>query len=327
MTASPNGVGALFESRREYVERRLAAFGAAVADIAELRRCEGLCIYVTGSYGRGDASQHSDLDLFFVVDGPPVPRISKTLVDAALIRLAREMRFPEFSDDARYLEVHGLPEMLAEMGSPKDDALNYFTARLLLLLESRPIWADDVYRTTLAKIVASYFRDYHGHEAALQPVFLLNDIIRFWKTMCLNYEHKRNRRIDDRNKRNASHLRNLKLKFSRMLTCYSTVALLASHRHDLTPESLPPLLVDSPTARLVKAAETADATELAAQILEEYAWFLELTARPKDDLLDWIEDTANRDVAFGRAREFGERMFAFVSKAAEGTDLLRYALI
>ena len=327
MTLSRGDVGSLFEGRRDYVDKRLTAFRAAVADIGELRRCEGLCIYVTGSYRRGEASSHSDLDLFFVVDGPPIPKISKTLVDAALIRLSREMRFPEFSDDARYLEVHRLPEMLAEMGSPKDDASNYFTARLLLLLESRPIWADDMYRNTLTKIVGAYFRDYHGHERAFLPVFLLNDIIRFWKTMCLNYEHKRNRRIDDRLKRNASHLRNLKLKYSRMLTCYSTVALLAAHRPELTPESLPPLLVDSPTARLVKSAETTGATELAAQILEEYAWFLELTAQPKSDLLDWIEDAANRDLAFSRARQFGEMMFAFVSKAAEGTDLLRYALI
>jgi len=317
----------LFAARRAYVDDRLRSLRESVAKISELRRCEGLCIYVTGSYGRGEASAHSDLDLFFVVDGPPVPRITKTLVDASLIRLARDMRFPDFSDDARYLEVHPLPEMLDEMGSPRDDSCNYFTARLLLLLESRPVWADDVYRATVNKIVNSYFRDYHGHEHAFQPVFLLNDIVRFWKTMCLNYEHKRNRRIEDRRKRNASHLRNLKLKFSRMLTCYSTVGLLAARGRELAPESLPPLLVDSPTARLMKAAESAGAGALAAQILEEYAWFLELTAQPKDDLLDWIEDTTNRDGAFDRARKFGELMFAFVSKAAEGTELLRYALI
>jgi hypothetical protein len=79
------------------------------------------------------------LDLFFVSDGDDaVDRTAKILIDAELIRMASGMGFPPFSNDAQYLEIHSLNEMLDELGGAEDDFKNFFTARMLLLLESRP---------------------------------------------------------------------------------------------------------------------------------------------------------------------------------------------
>ena len=117
--------------------------------------------------------------------------IKKTLLDADLIRAAQELRFPDFSNDGEYLEVHYIDDILNNLGGPRDDFQNHFTARLLLLLESRPLYNESFYENVMKKIIYSYYRDYHDHEDSFSPIFLINDIIRFWRTLCLNYEHRR----------------------------------------------------------------------------------------------------------------------------------------
>ncbi len=101
------------------------------------------------------------------------------------------MGFPTFSGDGKYLEVLSVSEMEAVLGSPRDDSLNAFTARMLLLLESQPLDYEELYETLLKRIIGFYYRDFPDHEAEFVPVFLLNDILRFWRTLTLNYEHHR----------------------------------------------------------------------------------------------------------------------------------------
>ena len=47
---------------------------------------------------------------------------------------------------------------------------------------------EDVHQAAIASIVASYWRDFAGHEAEFVPGFLANDILRMWRTFCVNYE-------------------------------------------------------------------------------------------------------------------------------------------
>ena len=88
--------------------------------IPELRTLRDLSIYVTGSYGRLEAHERSDLDLFFISNRDvPIDRTTKILIDAQLIRIARDMGFPPFSNDAQYLQIHSLNEMLDSWGLRK----------------------------------------------------------------------------------------------------------------------------------------------------------------------------------------------------------------
>jgi len=203
----------LLSSRESYSRARLDQLVLGLNQLRSLQGVGNICIYATGSFGRLEASEHSDLDLFFVQTSDeaadPIGRIDKTLVDADVIRLAREQGFPEFSRDGEFLEVHQLGAILAHLGGQEDDFRNYFTARLLLLLESRSVYADPVYGRALKRLVEAYYRDYQDHEMDFRPVFLANDIVRFWKTLCLNYEHRRNRPTDDQFTRAKSHLKNL----------------------------------------------------------------------------------------------------------------------
>ena len=186
----------LIGSRSSYSEMRIEELKRRVTGIPKLPKFDQLAIYVTGSYARQEASEHSDIDLFFFINGRakdlPDVRIDTMRLFSKIIETADVMRFPKFSNDGEYLKLIFLEDIIKHLGGVEDDYLNHFTARMLLLLESTPIYGDLAYDDVIKKIVDSYFRDYPDHTSTFRPIFLVNDIIRFWKTLCLNYEHKRN---------------------------------------------------------------------------------------------------------------------------------------
>ena len=320
----------LINQRRGWSESRVDAFRTAVASLPEVTKHADLCIYVTGSFGRLEASEHSDLDLFFIRDDDEdegqMSRIDKTLMDASLITKCREMGFPEFSGDAEYLEFHHLQQITKNLGGPRDDFENLFTARLLLLLESLPIYNHSLYDNVLLDITGSYFRDYQDHEKDFRPTFLVNDIMRFWKTLCLNYEHPRNTSLTVEREVKKSHLRNLKLKFSRMLTCFSLIIPLAIPRASLEPAECVQLMTKTPLERLQTVALQSGNEKLWEELADNYRWFLTSTGQPREEVLAWIGSTDNRIAAIDRARRFGNTMYSLLGAVAK-PETLRYLVI
>lgn len=131
----------LLTERKQYADKRVAELKRAVKKKLQTNG-KDICVYITGSYGRREAHADSDLDLFFIREGRgsinALPRVEKTLFDAALINTARKLKFPEFTKGGAYLDIHYLGNILEVLGSPLGDYRNFFTARMLLLLESRP---------------------------------------------------------------------------------------------------------------------------------------------------------------------------------------------
>ena len=320
----------LIVERKKWSESRIGEFSKAVSALPDVTKHDDLCIYVTGSFGRLEASEHSDLDLFFIKRSAQchaeMSRIDKTLMDASLIRKCHDMGFPEFSGDGEYLEVHYLQDMLGLLGGRRDDYENLFTARLLLLLESLPINNASLYQDVLHDITESYFRDYQDHEADFRPTFLVNDILRFWKTLCLNYEHSRNSVGTDEAAAQKSQLRNLKLKFSRMLTCFSLVIPLAVPRSTLGLNECLRLMQERPLERLKKVATDYNNGALWDELAGEYSWFLETTGRSRDEVLNWIGSSANRGEALKRAGNFGDTMYKLLSAVAK-PETMKYLVI
>ena len=320
----------LLSQRKEWSLCKLTSFKTEVASLDDINTHTDLCIYVTGSFGRLEASSESDLDLFFIKAGTqadePMSHIDKTLMDASLIQACRRMNFPEFSGDGKYLEIHHLQDITKNLGGRSDDFDNSFTARLLLLLESLPVYNDALYDDFIQEITKAYFRDYPDHENNFRPTFLVNDIIRFWKTLCLNYEHSRNEPNRDEVEIRKSQLKNLKLKFSRMLTCFSLVIPLAVPRTSMEPETCVALMQERPLERLRIVAENSGHSELWDTLAEDYGWFLNLTGQPQDDVLDWVGSSDNRIQAFGRARQFGDRMYSLLTEVAS-PEARRYLVI
>src|SRR5205807_2008244 len=128
------------------------------------------------------------------------------------------------SSDGQYLVHYTVDELKDTLGKPEDDSNNTFTARLLLLLESRPLLAEDIYSESIELVVDSYWRDFARHEKDFMPSFLANDILRLWRTFCVNYEART--KSEDVSQRAKRRLKNFKLKHSRLLTCYSGIVYL-----------------------------------------------------------------------------------------------------
>jgi len=171
------------ESRRRYSQSRLESLRAELDECGTERRVDGrACVYLTGSFGRGEASPYSDVDLFLVGlgagDERKLSRLDEICVKADLIQATRQLRFPDFSGDGEYLTCHGIGDLVDRLGAADDDARNTLTARLLLLLESRPLVGEDVYRTAIERVIASYWRDYQDHRDDFVPAFLATHVER-----------------------------------------------------------------------------------------------------------------------------------------------------
>ena len=323
----------LFAERRERSQKKLRELRGAVERISVLEKLPGLCIYITGSYGRMEASAESDLDLFFVHAGAEannkMSRKHKTLLDAELIQTAETLGFPGFTDDGKYLNVHYLDDMRAEMGGREDDSLNHFTARMLLLLESRWLCNETEYKKTKDAIAQHYCRDYHEKDSR-NAFFVINDILRYWRTMCVNYEHPRTEEVTDKKAVNKARLNNIKLKFSRKLICFSMVAPLVRGGQKLNSQELRRLMDLSPMERLEEAAAKAEGGDaLVGKLKQNYAWFLRQTGEGKEKSRAWVGDKNNYQEARKRAADFSDNLYDLIRAGAGGqnSEMMRYLVL
>lgn len=230
-----------------------------------------------------------------------------------------------------YLTRHNIGNIKNELGSPNDDYYNYFSARMLLLLESKPIYNDELHLSCLEQIIKPYYVDFHDHSQSFKPIFLTNDIIRFWKTLCLNYEHRRRRRKrkngEDIVDKNVTHSKNLKLQFSRKLTCFSFILQLASFNGTINEKDILNIAKLTPLERINKLKTDISGIESKVQkVLDLYHWFLSKTQIPSDEMLKWISDKNLRNEAFDKSREFGLDLFD-VLQTIDKQNLLKRLLI
>lgn len=233
------------------------------------------------------------------------------------------MEFPEFTSDGQYLEVQYVGQMEEVLGSPHDDGLNAFTARMLLLLESRPIYRTELYRDLLARVVGFYFRDFEGHEGDFEPIFLSNDILRFWRTLTLNYENKRFRitRLplpQQTEARAQSALKNYKLKQSRLATCFSMILHLATDPLPIRPDRVLELCELTPQERFAALRGRGDdnADRCIDRLGEMYETFLDRVQAPEERLAESFRDPALRKQLLGDATHFGNEIFALLQTLA-----------
>lgn len=214
---------AYLQTARAHATSRLHAI---VADLSDSERLVAgkAAVYATGSYGRLEAGPRSDLDLFILVaterlaDGKPtkplLSGIDEIKLKCDLIRVNEAHHLPTFDGDGKFLASHSIDSYTRWLGSQDDDHRNTLTGRMLLLLESQPLIGVDLYGVVVEQVIAKYFRDFNGHENDFVPSFLFNDILRMWRTFCVNYEFYR------KAGKPSNKIKSLKLKISRMLTCY-----------------------------------------------------------------------------------------------------------
>lgn len=325
-------MGEVLDARRQQTTERLDELKGHLPETEAY--CRGkACIYATGSYGRGESSQFSDLDLFIVgkeSEGKrALGKLDEICMKADLIEATREMKIQEFSGEGQYLIHYSQRELIDALGKPEDDATNTFTARLLLLLESRPIVEEEVYSEILGEVVGAYWRDFEAYKRDFMPAFLANDILRLWRTFCVNYEARTSR--EPAIKKAKRKLKNYKLKHSRLLTCYSALLyLLSVHNRNgtVTPMDAIAMVRLSPTERLeylVAETEPVAARQKLMNLIARYEEFLTATERDEDELTALIMEKGT--APFPNQYEFGDSMFEVMDLIGQRTRFHRLLVV
>lgn len=321
-------MGAVLEARRRDVDDRIRSMRERLTDAAKTFG-DRACVYLTGSYGRREASAHSDLDLFIIgtVDEGGKRRLSRLdeiCLKADLIRAAADLKFPPFSRDGAFLQFHTGEDLVTRLGTSRDDFDNTLTARLLLPLESKPLFGEGVYEQVVSDVLDVYWREFERHPGDFEPGFLANDILRLWRTFCLNFEARPEQPTDDSQAAVKLKLKNYKLKHSRLLTCYSGVAFLLAafvENGTVTRDVARTMIGMTPTERIESVRSRPGAENAADGVLACYEDFLSATDASEADLLARLRQSPGE---FRRPPgALGDRMYELINALGNGTALHR----
>jgi hypothetical protein len=274
---------------------------------------------VFGSLARGEFTEGSDLDWTILIDG----RADSDHLEL-VHTLKRRLRSAEFGDPGPTGVFGGLVfshELIHAIGGEEDTNRN-MTRRLLLLLESKSIDArgsKQAYERVVSGILNRYVQEDASFISAKRrsgrlPRFLLNDVVRFWRTMAVDYANKHKAREGK-----GWALRNIKLRMSRKLLFVSGLFMCFSWplKKHIGPDqsNIVPKLVDQlvewtqrpPLDSLADIVE-AYAPDLSGDIFESYDAFLGLNDQKTRELLECLSpDDAYKDDVFLAAREIATK--------------------
>ena len=311
------------EQNRAFSEGKIDELKQAFAASQAFRNRSDVTSYAVGSIGRLEASESSDIDAFFVQvtteDAINSPKLKKILLFADFIKIVEQLKFPEISNDGQFLEILSLEKMKENFGAPEDDYDNLFTARMLLILESKCLYNEVGYNTLMDEVLNTYFRDFEDHSSSFRPTVLMNDIIRYWKTLCLNYENRRNDMNDG--EQTKFQLKNIKLKFSRMLTCFGTVAAIGGLNPPVSLASVKSITTLPPLERLKDSVDQASSLQrdCYGKIEEKYERFLDFCDND-DDEPDVME------AIFEDAEEFSKALYEMIKHNTDEDTFRRLVL-
>jgi predicted nucleotidyltransferase len=241
-----------------------------------------LDVVFLGSPARREASPESDIDYLVIAHGlPPGPDEMRNLL-ARVDHLIAEKLLPDAGNPQKNFGVPGstgtfgrvisAPDLTERIGLEQDTNVTH-THRILILEESASVYQPERLARLKRVILERYLADYEVPKVGV-PRFLLNDVLRYWRTVTVDYQAKRWRDMDrDWGLRFLKLLVSRKLAFAGALTSLFLPALTQSEASaDFLEQqfSMPPL------ARLAQLhtvlnGQVDDALRTALQIAENFA--------------------------------------------------------
>lgn len=169
---------------------------------------------VFGSLGRQEFTSGSDVDWTYLVNGPS--DLDHYAVSQKIFQSLEAGKFIEPGSSGLFGGLTSSHELVHNIGGFADTNAN-MTRRLLLLLESVSIQGSLGRESVISTLLERYLKYGRGVERQDSnelrvPRFLLNDFVRLWRTMAVDYASKKWHQNDKK-----WALRNSKLRFTRKM--------------------------------------------------------------------------------------------------------------
>jgi hypothetical protein len=262
---------------------------------------EDTSLVVFGSLARGEWTSASDLDWTYLIDGQAN---SDHLIIAQNIRQTlkkHEEKFRPPGQTGTFGNMAFSHDIIHQIGGQNDTNKNT-TQRILLLLESNTIGRSNQTHERVVRGVINRYLEEDNHllrEDRSQyrvPRFLVNDIVRYWRTVAVDFASKQRDRAGE-----GWGLRNAKLRMSRKLTFAS--GLLVCFGCNLDSSLQKKISADDSETKLalvkyIRERVKLTPLELLAKALEEYEApkkVGEELFRAYADFLNIIDDSESRD--------------------------------
>jgi hypothetical protein len=230
----------------------------------------GSSLIANGSYARKEASAQSDFDYVLITPRETSENDCKSLADKVEKIVKNVIGKPPSADGAFAVPIK-VGSLTKDIGGSQDTN-ETITRRILFLTEGLPIGDPTLFERQKSELIERYIQDIiTDHQLAL---FFLNDVIRYWRTICVDFENKTFERGKDWG------IRNIKLVFSRRLLYFGGILIAAETAQRTLNEKrriCSELMSLTAIERTIKICGPA-----AERALKEYDYFL---SRMKDGSL------------------------------------------
>ena len=265
-------------------------------------------VLVCGSYARREASEHSDIDFFIISKDTNGEHLPIEDVRSEIRKIVPN----EPSRDGAFGVRVSREEILGNIGGDDDNNQN-ITRRILFLLEGEWLFNGEEFKCFRREILEKYIRkNMTDHQLAL---FLLNDVIRYYRTVAVDYEFK----ISDNENSKPWAIRNIKLVFSRKLLYASglfSIAMTTDRSRDKKIEILESLFELPVMERMIAICGNAKMEP----ILASYNHFLSVLEDSDDRRhLETLEKSNRGDLRFRHIKNEGRHFTRELSKVFEST--------
>jgi hypothetical protein len=284
---------------RELTERRLderrERFRAVEVDV-------DAAVVLTGSWGRREITSESDDDFIVLCAGPQRQQCCPSPREVAELLGARAPGREDVFGSEVWLE-----ELREKIGRDEDTNTN-LTRRMLLLLESVAVCHEDVHAAARRGLIERYLET--GAKDSRPPRFLLNDLIRYWRTIAVDFESKMRARRGE-----GWGLRNAKLRLSRKALFAAGLLPVLECRRRPAAEMLDYLderVAVPPLDRIADAFVAYGALDAGARVLAAYDEFLATLDDPakRRELSEVSASDSGQSALFTRISELGKEFEA-----------------
>ncbi|MEN0024002.1 MAG: nucleotidyltransferase domain-containing protein [Microbacterium sp.] len=176
---------------------------------------DGHDIVAFGSLARFELTPQSDLD-WLVVTSEPSSLDVTPLIESLRSKLVDGVTLSEPGDSRLFGETIAVADLVTNIGL-QEDTNHTTTRRILFLEESVSLARPEIHMNALRSVLDAYVKAKDGSDQI--PRYLLNDIIRYWRTIAVDYQAKATQK-------NPKALRYLKLLIPRKLCYVASIAPL-----------------------------------------------------------------------------------------------------